>query len=311
MKLLRIVITGEEPPFYTISEAFNSQFEKVDTIFWETLPPSENMNLYIQDKARAEGYDVVFMQIMAPNIIHPETARVLSEKALVFNWTGDVREDLTAYTQIGSHVITLFTNMTDVKRMRDLGFRSDYLQVGYDHRYYMDLKLERLNNIAYCANYYPESNFPLTKYRYECVKALKVHFPENFNLYGNKWEHADIKSQGKADNTLEAILYNRSLMALSVSHFNYSRYFSDRLLREMACAAMVLSHRYQDCEQDFTDQKDIVFFDSTDDLVEKVRFYQSKPDLARKIGLAGKNHVEREYQWNKVVKKFKDLIKKY
>lgn len=311
MKLLRIVITGEEPPFYTISEAFNAQFSKVDTIFWDSFPPSENMNLFIQDKARAEGYDVVFMQIMAPNIIHPETARVLSEKALVFNWTGDVREDLTAYTQIGSHVITLFTNMTDVQKMRDLGFRSDFLQVGYDHRYYHNLNLERLNNIAYCANYYPETGFPLTNYRLECVRALKINFPENFNLYGNKWEYADIKSQGKADNNLEATLYNRSTMALSVSHFDYSHYFSDRLLREMACGSMVLSHRYQDCDQDFTDEKNIVFFDSAEDLVDKVRFYRSKPELTEKIGVAGREHVEKQYKWSSVVAKFQELIKKY
>jgi len=310
MKLLRIVITGEEPPHYTISKAFHAHFE-TETIYWDQFAPHENLNLVLQGKARSNDYDVVFMQIQAPNVIHPETARVLAEKSLVFNWTGDVRENLLAYTQIGSYVITLFTNMTDVERMRSQGFRADYLQTGYDHEHYYDQNFKRLNNIAYCANYYPEASFPLKEYRYDCVRALKVNFPDNFNLFGDKWDRVHIKSQGLANNQLESLLYNRSLIALSVSHFDYSRYFSDRLLREMACGSMVLSHRYQDCEIDFEDNKNIVFFDDINDLIEKTNFYLLKPSVARKIAEQGKKHVSVHYTWDRVVSRFKELIKKY
>ena len=310
MKLLRIVLTGEEPPHYTISKAFNAQFD-TETIYWDQFAPHENLNLVLQGKARSENYDVVFMQIQSPNVIHPETARVLSEKSLVFNWTGDVRKDLKAYTQIGSHVITLFTNQTDVLTMRGLGYRSDFLQVGYDNQIYYDQKIERLNNVAYCANYYEELDFPLTQYRIDCIKSLKKNIPDNFNLYGDNWEKQFLKAEGIANNKLEALLYNRCLLALSVSHFNYSRYFSDRLLREMACGAMVLSHRYEDCEIDFEHEKNIVFFDNTDDLIEKTNFYLRNPSVAQKIAERGKNHVLKNYTWDQVVTRFKQIIKKY
>ena len=71
-----------------------------------------------------------------PSIIEVETARVLSQHALVINWTGDVRSDIRWYEEIAPYVITLFTNVTDVEKMRQKGYKADYLQCGYDQKYY-------------------------------------------------------------------------------------------------------------------------------------------------------------------------------
>lgn len=312
MKILRITLTGEEPPHYTITNSFKKVFDQVDTIYWDEFTDIGQLNDILRARIRTIRYDAVFMQIQHSKIIHPETARILSEHSLVFNWTGDVRSDISWYIEIAPYVVTLFTNETDVKTIRGLGYRSDYLQTGYDHEYYFNTHRDRLNHIAYCANYYPEAGFPLTNYRINCVQALKTHFPEYFNLYGQKWDRITIKTDSdNADNQKEALLYNVTSLALSVSHFNYARYFSDRLLREMACGCCVLSHTYQDCEQDFEHEKNIVFFENIDDLIDKTKYYLKNPNRARQIGNNASELVTKEYRWDVVLNRFKQLIIKY
>lgn len=311
MKIFRIVLTGEEPPHYTITNAFKSVFEKVDTLYWDEFKDIKQMNEIVQARVMAERYDAVFMQIQGGNIISVETAKVLSEHSLVFNWTGDVRSDISWFIEIAPYVITLFTNVTDVNTMKSLGFRSEYLQCGYDDKIYFNENRKRYDNIAFCGNYYPEMQFPLTKDRVETVRLLKTHLPENFNLYGNNWDAASLKSEGIADNKKEALLYNVTSLALSISHFNYSRYFSDRLLREMACGCCVLSHRFKDCELEFTDGKHIVYWDDHKDLLRKIEYYLANPKKARQIGNEASEYVKLNYHWENFALNLKKMINAY
>ena len=145
MKILRVVLTGEEPPYYTITNAFKSVFDEVDTIYWDEIKNISEMNGIVRARVQAIKYDAVFMQIQHPEIIELETAKVMSEHSLVFNWSGDVRTDITWYEQIAPYVITLFTNMTDVEKLVSQGYRADYLQCGYDHKYYFQKQLKRHN----------------------------------------------------------------------------------------------------------------------------------------------------------------------
>jgi spore maturation protein CgeB len=311
MKVLRIVITGEEPPYYTITEAFKKRFEVVDTIYWNEIENLHDMNSIVRARVTSIKYDVVFMQIQHPNIITRNTAELLSQNALVFNWTGDVRTDITWYKEIAPYVVTLFTNMTDVLKIRAIGCQADYLQTGYDHRYYYNINKGRHGNIAFCGNYYPEADFPLKKLRVDAVRHLKNEFPQNFHLYGKTWDAIGIKSEGFANNEWEANLYNESLLALSISHFNYSRYFSDRLLREMACGCCVLSHRFLDNELEFKEGEHIVYWDNFTDLSEKINHYFKNPSEAIKIGQSAASYVKENYSWDKFTENFLNIILKY
>jgi hypothetical protein len=44
--------------------------------------------------------------------------------------------------------------MTDVENMKRKGFMAEYLQCGYDHKYYFQKQQKRYNTIGFCANYY-------------------------------------------------------------------------------------------------------------------------------------------------------------
>jgi len=311
MKIFRIVLTGEEPPHYTITNAFKSVFDEVDTLYWDEFKDIDLMNQIVQAGVRAKKYDAVFMQIQGEKIISLETAKVLSENSLVINWTGDVRTDISWYIEIAPYVVTLFTNNTDVKKLKELGLNSEYLQCGYDHKIYFNKQKNRYDNIAFCGNYYSQMQFPLTNQRVEAVRLLKMHYPDKFNLYGSNWYAVNLKSEGIANNEKEALLYNVTSLALSISHFNYSRYFSDRLLREMACGCCVLSHRFEDCELEFEDSKQIVYWDNHKDLLQKIDYYISNPKKARDIGNEASEYVSKKYTWGVFAQNIKELILKY
>ena len=310
MKILRVVLTGEEPPYYTITNAFKSVFDEVDTIYWDEIKNISEMNGIVRARVQAIKYDAVFMQIQHPEIIELQTAKVMSEHTLVFNWSGDVRTDITWYEQIAPYVITLFTNMTDVEKLRSKGFVADYLQCGYDHKYYFQKQLKRHNTIGFCGNYYSAADFPLKQLRIDAVYELKRNFPEQFHLYGREWDKVGIKSEGIANNEWEANLYNESLLALSVSHFDYSRYFSDRLLREMACGCCVLSHRFKDNHLEFIEGKHIVYWDNLKSLTELCRYYFNFPHEAREIGEAAAKYVQENYTWEIFANKLLNIILK-
>ena len=132
MKLLRIAMNGEEHPHYTITKAFTDNFSEVKTIWWEKIP-TDLLNGEIINEVNTNKYDAVFLQIQYPNIINEDAAKAISENSIGFNWTGDVRTNIDWYIKLGKYFITLFTNMTDVENMRNIGLRADYLQIGYDH----------------------------------------------------------------------------------------------------------------------------------------------------------------------------------
>lgn len=314
LRMIRVVLDGEEAPHYTVTKAFEKQFEVVDTIWWQKYPDRTQLGHVLEASVLVSKPDVVFMQIQQGGVISPDVVRKISKTALVINWTGDVRSDINWYIELGkAGALTLFTNNTDVEKMRKLKLKADYLQIGYDHMYYYPQpEVKKLHNIVFCGNYYPEHDFPLTRQRVQAVHALKTAFGDGFNLYGGgNWKNIQLHPECPADNESEAKIYNACSIAISISHFDYKRYYSDRLLRELACGAFVLSHRFQDCELEFKDGEHLVYFDTKEEMIELCKYYYNKPELRAKIGASAAAHVKKHCTWEVRVKELQTLIEKY
>lgn len=313
MNLLRIVIDGEERPKYCITKAFEKHFESVDTIWWERYRDSlPQLNESVIQHLDSGMYDAVFMQIQQHGIISPETLAPFADKLPIFNWTGDVRENIDNYLSIKDSVITLFSNTTDVEKMIQSGGRADFLQVGYDWNYYHELNKHRLNTITFIGNHYHYHDFHNKDYRNDVVKELFTHFPENTKVYGTGWSHLPaFRIRPTSSKIEEADVYNQSLLALNMPHFNYDNYYSDRLLRAMACGCCVLSQYYEGYEKEFTDKENIVIWRNIDELKEQVYYYIRNREEALQIGKNAAKYVLENCNWEKRVEEFISLIKKY
>jgi hypothetical protein len=248
------------------------------------------------------------MQLQEANVIFPETLRGI--KIPIFNWTGDVRPDIDFFTPIGNETITLFSNDTDTHKMRALGFRSDYLQTGYDDKHYWNGEVERQSKIVFIGNNYSHDSFQQGKLRFDMVCRLKQEFADNFVVFGNNWQMVgNIKPTETKD--FERGLYNHYLLAINIPHINCAKYYSDRQLRAMACGAMVLSQNYTDFEHEFTIGEHLEVWHDIEDLVKKCRYYLNNRSKALEIGKKASEFVKEKCTWDYRVKELIELINKY
>jgi hypothetical protein len=195
----------------------------------------------IMHKAREFKPDLVFVQTHQNDVVMPSTyAALRNGGAFVVNWCGDVREPLPeCYRRYAEHVdVMAFSNLTDVATLKSEILRSRYLQIGYDPSiYHPGDGTQQRSGIVFMANHY-EGRFPNSNLRKEIALRLMREFQGEFMLYGSGWAMRGVRPT--VDGHEEADIYRRSLIAVNVDHFHRPGFFSDRLLRAMACGCHVI-----------------------------------------------------------------------
>ena len=256
--------------------------------------------------------DFIFAQIQKGNILTVKAAQKIHKMGIpIFNWTGDVRHPLPQwFKDIGKYCVTLFTNQNDVDEMREEGYDADYLQVGLDENEFNPFrgKLEDGKEIVFFANHY-RGTFPLSNFRYDVAKALKDKYGDKFGLYGRGWpqEFGARNLNGNWDR--EARLYSSCKIAINISHFNYSRYSSDRLLRAMGSGAFVLSHNFKDIKKDYNNNI-LKTFNTIPELIDKIDRYLANDEQRIEVAKNGCLYVRKNCTWAKRIDELRELMKK-
>lgn len=191
--------------------------------------------------------DIIFMQIQAPDIIDIETCKILKDNgAFIINWTGDKRHEVPQWMiDLAPYVsLTSFSNMDDVNTMRLLGFKSEYLEIGYDPEIYKP-EGEALNmpDIVFMGNNYGRGYFPMSGFRIDMVDFLRQEYGNRFGVYGSGWAYGN----GNFNHSQyeEAKAYRGAKIAINCSHFDSLNYNSDRLLRILGSGTACLSYRHK------------------------------------------------------------------
>ena len=130
-------------------------------------------------------------------------------------------------------------------------------------------------------------------------------------MYGGNWRPHLSSEFEYVNNQQEAEIYRTSAIAINCSHFNYSRYSSDRLFREMASGAFVLSHAYKDYDIDFENKKHLVVWNDIPELIEKCHYYLGNKSERDIIAKQGCDLVKNTANWDFRIKQFLQLINKY
>jgi spore maturation protein CgeB len=257
--------------------------------------------------------DVVFMQLQQGDIISIPTAKYMSESSIVLNWTGDVRHPIPSwYAEMGRNIdMTLFSNMTDVDTFNIMGIPANYLQVGFDenmfhpegekHHHYPDIVFLGSN---YIGSTVP---FPLSSLRVQMAKRLKSRYGQNFMAYGNNWQSIIGKEQ-YLHHQQEGEAYRSSKISINLSHFDYGRYSSDRMLRMMGSGGFCLSHHFKDIEKDYEVGKHLDTWTSIDSLISKIDYYIDNEEEREQIRQDGCKFVRDNYTWNNVMIELKKII---
>lgn len=250
--------------------------------------------------------DVVFFQGQGTEKISTEALDALRNGgAFVINWTGDVRDNVDWYAKMAPHVdLTLFTNLTDVEKMRSLGFKADYLQVGFDHRIFNigEVQHER-KGIVFMGNHYG-TRFPQSAFRKQMAERMKAEFGDEFTHYGIGWG----PGVSHAPPLKEVEIYRRSLIAIGADHYIRPYFASDRLLRSQACGACVLQQEYPGLKEE---HPDIHSWSTQDELVAECRWYLANPAVAIIRGRKHAQFVQENCRWSNRVQQLETLIAKY
>jgi len=259
------------------------------------------------------GAEYLFMHTQGGGIVYEETLVELSKTVKIINWTGDVRHPLPQhYIDTGKHIfLSLFTNDNDVEEMRSYGINTDFLQVGFDENAFTPngtINYTYPQIVFLGSNYSSAANFPLTKYRAEMVEALRAEFGSNFGVYGTGWPFSNGYLHHYHE---EATAYRSCKIAINLSHFEYSRYSSDRLFRIMGSGAFCLSHNYPNIEKDFKIGEELVVWYNIEDLINKIKYYLAYEDARRNIALKGCELVRSKFRWHNFAENLLDLINQH
>jgi hypothetical protein len=241
---------------------------------------------------------LVFLQLQGAPISIPILQKLKRAGASILNWTGDARVPLPQwYLDMAPHVtMTLFSNDVDTHTLRSRGFRSDFLNIGYDPHVYTPFgdRLLKPYDVTFMGSNY-ETIFELGIFRKDMVTRLYDTFGDGFGLFGYGWD----RSAGECgkDPQREAKIYRSSKMAISLSHYDLQRYFSDRMFRLMGCGTLCLVKSYPGLEIDFTDGENVVVWKTLDELCEKIRYYLEHPQERLRIAKKGAELVEAKHTW--------------
>ena len=293
MKILHISLGKHQTSQSQALKDVASEYVQID---WTAIPTT--LDTAIVSTLQSFQPDLTFMQLQREGLIKPQTLQLISGKK--YNWTGDVRQPIpTWYKQLAPYFdATLFSNGNDVEEFKRLGLRAEFLNIGFEEKDY-NLEGERIDTgVVFMGNNYG-GQFPLSKFRANMIDGIK-----SIQVYGAGWN----RGENLNDNpTREAAIYRGCKIAINLSHFDYDRYSSDRMLRIMACGAFCLSYHYQGIEKDFEIGVDLVTWRTLAELQNLITHYL-KPENEQERNAIAANGYDKVWAQHKWSDRIKELI---
>ena len=133
------------------------------------------------------------------------------------------------------------------------------------------------------------------------------------NVYGDRVEilgsiSRDVNIKNSAYGKDHAIEVSKSIINLNI---RTDKSASDRVYKILAAKGFLISNDWYGREKMFEDGKDLVIFDTIQDLNEKIDFYLANQELANKIAESGYNKVQKytRLNWAKEIIRLYEQIK--
>jgi spore maturation protein CgeB len=256
------------------------------------------------------------MQIQSSGIIDSSFINIICNLFVdikIINWSGDVREPIPDwFKDVGKHenVITCFTNMSDVNKLRDANCKSEYLQIGYEHNIFTrngSIK-DNAPEIVFFGNNYSKDRFELSEFRLDAVVALKEKYGHRFQAYGFGYPNHINALHLMYKAPREAEVYRSCKIAIGISHFQLSRYSSDRMFRAMGSGAFYMPHWYPDIDMDFENKYHLVWWKSLQQLLSLIDYYLENDGDRKRISMQGNKLVESKHRWINRMSDLKSML---
>lgn len=303
MKLLHLGLCVQPPPINGLQKAFINNSNE----YKEIATSTPNFNQAVIEITKAWFPDLVFMQIQCTGIIHLNTVKHLKELGCtIINWNGDVRNETPEWmVELAPYVISSFTNMRDVKFIRGLGFKSEWVEIGYDPEIYCtegEVNTS-VRPIVYFGN--NTHSFPMSGFRAEMCDYLRKVYGNQFGEYGN-----GSKAVGNFNGSQweEAKAYRNAKIAINVSHYEIEKYTSDRMYRILGVGKPVcLAKWYPGIDDEFCNMEHLRTWFDLPELKNLIDDYLIN-DRHKHIPVKGNWYAKNNFTFDHMVKQLIKLI---
>ncbi len=125
------------------------------------------------------------------------------------------------------------------------------------------------------------------------LDVLMKSVPAQYRLHGSFWDQnsQDMAWQGMNTAELQGEEYVKALSAAKIALVFFSTWNADTFTRRVfeipACGTMMLSQRTETMRSLYTEDKEAIYYDSVEELVDKARFYLANDTEREKIAKAG------------------------
>ncbi len=278
----------------------------VDLTIFDFYQKKQNNNVIRKeflDTVNKVQPDLIHMQLQFTSTIDGNTlveAKKLCPKAVITNWTGDIRKDVPGEfvnASIGVD-ISLISSVGQIDLYKSKLYNKDvrYWQIGYNPKLYYPINNKNFKyDLAFIASKYSDNLFPDAKLRTDTAQHLLKKHGDRFALFGGGWTG---KKHRPIDQSLVNSVYAESFAVLSISNFNSEYlYFSDRLLMCLASGRPTICWTFPGWEAYFSDMKNIIMVSSIDQIDQKLEWLKNNEAKADEIGKAGADLVLREHSY--------------
>jgi len=319
--LLAMLAYGDKhyPGLYDAIRNLGCQLELYDYFYYYDQHKNiKSIRQNFINKAQQFQPDLIMLQIQHTVILDGETVRKVKQvcpAAVIVNYTIDVRSNIQPqYLSVGKfsdYNCICSTGQIEMYKNTNLP-NVTYWQVGYDPNLYYPENEPKQNykyNVSAAMNVNSVTNYPGHHERFQTAYALRKAFGDRFGLFGTGWP-ADIKAHGQCDqNSVVKDVYHNSYCVLSISHFNdIEHYFSDRLLMCLSSGRPTISWKFPKYHSYFTDRCDLLCANSTESVIDKVKYLLDNPDVANYIGKNGSAKVQAEHTYLSRMNELIDIV---
>lgn len=232
-----------------------------------------------------------------------ELFKSISSKPKIFAWEGDGGSDVLANKKYTPYIDTLFETDPVYVKQNKLNFENIiHLPFCANISKYNDLGLSRINKSYFCGNLAHGRDQVFSNLT-DCEFVLRGW---NWDKLSNKSDKFDIKI-GTVDINEQIKDYNTYKSVLNIHQkVNHICALNMRTFEVPACKALLINDYRDGIEELFDLDKEILVFESIEELIEILARLKKEPRVYDKIIKNGYNRVQNEHTY---IHRMKEILK--
>ncbi|MHA1380669.1 MAG: CgeB family protein [Candidatus Helarchaeota archaeon] len=318
-------------------ETLNEEFD-LDIIYFNYLNifnkyGKNAMNKLLLKKCKETSPDIALFFLYKNEFSFEMLDKIKNSKIISLGWFSDDLWRFDNYTKyLAPHFnYCLTTSSRVLKKYKKISQDQVILtQWGANPKYYRKLNLRKNIDISFIGTNYGNrkkiinslktaqinirvfgkdwnkspTNFLIDRIKYFISNKFHIHLRKNLNKTNYRIE-ANILT---FDNMIRIINKSRLNLNLSTSSDLKTKQIKGRIFEITMCGGFLITEYLPEIEKYFKIDKEIVCYNSIEDLIEKTHYYLENPNLREKIALNGYKRSQKEHTYKKRFEKIFKII---